>query len=74
MIQLLKGLIEASCTNEGQPGDNSSDVALFVTNDLCMRLLNIILTGLAELGLEKRDSLQKRRKDQKKAALPLNLE
>ena len=47
-------------------------MALFITNDLCLRLLNIVLTGCADKGLEKRDNHQKRRKDMKKAALPLN--
>ena len=61
MIQLLSSLIEA--TSIGDAGETMSDVALFITNDLCLRLLNIILTGNAECGLEKRDSLQKRRKD-----------
>ena len=49
-----------------------TDVAQFIANDLCMRLLNIILSGHAEHSLEKRDSLQKRRKDTKKTVLPLN--
>ena len=72
MIQLLSGLIEA--TSSGDAGETTSDVALFITNDLCLRLLNIILTGHPESGLEKRDSLQKRRKDSKKATLPLTEE
>ena len=51
MLQLLDGLVQIS------HGDDQSDVALFITNDLCLRLLHIILTGNAERGLAKRDAV-----------------
>ena len=44
MIQLLKGLIESMSNSS----ETMNDVALFIANDLCIRLLNIILTGHAE--------------------------
>ena len=67
MIQLLHTLLAAKRDEE------LTDVELIITNDFCLRLLNIMLTGYSEQGLKKRDPMQKRRKDSKQAVQPLTV-
>ena len=67
MIQLLSHLV-----SEMKGDHNESEIAVMVSCDFSFRLLNILLTGFAERSLDKRDALQKRRRDLKQAALPLS--
>lgn len=74
IIKLLQRLISYSTEQSFENSLAQNDVSLFILNDFCQRLLNTLLTGNAERGLIKRDPLQKRRKDSKKAAYPLTKE